>query len=43
MKTISREELKEKLDRKDNFQLVMTLGEAAGSISHCDRISVGTR
>jgi protein-disulfide isomerase/rhodanese-related sulfurtransferase len=29
LKTISGEELKEKLDRKDNFQLVMTLGEAA--------------
>jgi len=34
MKTISREELKEKLDRGDDFKLVMTLGEAAFRISH---------
>ena len=29
MKTISREELKEKLDRKENFRLVMALAEWA--------------
>ena len=34
MKTISREELKEKLDRKDNFKLVMTLGEGAFRMGH---------
>ncbi len=34
MKTISREELKEKLDRGDDFKLVMTLGEAAFRMGH---------
>ncbi len=34
MKTISREELKEKLDRKDNFKLVMTLGQTAFMMGH---------
>jgi rhodanese-related sulfurtransferase len=34
MKTISREELKEKLDRKDNFRLVMALAEWAYQAKH---------
>ena len=34
MKTISGEELKEKLDRKDDFKLVMTLGEGAFRMGH---------
>lgn len=34
MNTISREELKEKLDRGDDFKLVMTLGEWAYRLSH---------
>lgn len=33
IKTISREELKEKLDRGDDFKLVMTLGEWAYRLS----------
>jgi rhodanese-related sulfurtransferase len=34
IKTISREELKAKLDRGDAFKLVMTLGEWAFEMSH---------
>jgi rhodanese-related sulfurtransferase len=34
MKTISREELKEKLDRKENFRLVMALAEWAYEAKH---------
>jgi rhodanese-related sulfurtransferase len=34
MKRISREELKEKLDRKDNFRLVMALAEWAYQAKH---------
>jgi rhodanese-related sulfurtransferase len=34
MKTISRDELKEKLDRGDEFHLVMTLGEWAYLAKH---------
>lgn len=34
MKTISREELKAKLDRGDDFKLVMTLGEWAYQAKH---------
>ncbi len=34
MKIISREELKEKLDRGDNFKLYMTLGRQAFEYSH---------
>ena len=34
MKTISREELKEKLDRGDDFKLVMTLGDLAFQGKH---------
>ena len=34
MKTISREELKEKLDRKENFRLVMALAEWAYQAKH---------
>jgi rhodanese-related sulfurtransferase len=34
MRTISREELKAKLDRGDNFKLVMTLGEWAYLARH---------
>ncbi len=34
MRTISREELKEKLDRGDDFKLVMTLGEFAFHMAH---------
>lgn len=34
MNLISREELKEKLDRGDNFKLVMTLGEWAYQLKH---------
>jgi rhodanese-related sulfurtransferase len=34
MELISREELKEKLDRGDDFKLVMTLGEWAYRLSH---------
>jgi rhodanese-related sulfurtransferase len=34
MKLISREELKEKLDRGDDFKLVMTLGEWAFRAKH---------
>ncbi len=34
MNLISREELKEKLDRGDNFKLVMTLGEWAYEAQH---------
>jgi rhodanese-related sulfurtransferase len=34
IKTISREELKDKLDRGDDFKLVMTLGEWAFRLSH---------
>ena len=34
MNVISREELKEKLDRGDDFKLVMTLGDWAYRLSH---------
>ncbi len=34
MKTISREELKQKLDRKENFRLVMALSEWAYQAKH---------
>src|SRR5947208_16573195 len=34
MKTISREELKEKLDCKENFRLVMALAEWAYQVKH---------
>lgn len=34
MKTIDREELKAKLDRGDDFELVMTLGELAYQAKH---------
>jgi len=34
MRTISREELKQKLDRKDNFRLVMALGKWAYQAKH---------
>jgi rhodanese-related sulfurtransferase len=34
MKTISREELKEKIDQGDDFKLVMTLGEWAFQAKH---------
>jgi rhodanese-related sulfurtransferase len=34
MKTIRREELKEKLDRKENFRLVMALAEWAYEAKH---------
>ena len=34
MNLISREELKEKLDRGDNFKLVMTMGEWAFNQAH---------
>jgi len=34
LKTINREELREKPDRKDNFKLVMTLGETAFKMGH---------
>ena len=34
MKTISREDLKEKLDRKENFRLVMALAEWAYQAKH---------
>ena len=34
MKTISREELKKKLDRGDDFKLVMTLGDLAFQAQH---------
>lgn len=34
LKTISREELKERLDRQDKFKLVMTLGESAFQMGH---------
>jgi rhodanese-related sulfurtransferase len=34
MKTISREELKQKLDRKENFRLVMALAEWAYQAKH---------
>ena len=34
MRTISHEELKQKLDRKDNFRLVMALGEWAYQAKH---------
>jgi protein-disulfide isomerase/rhodanese-related sulfurtransferase len=34
LKTISLEELKEKLEREDNFKLVMTLGEVAFHMGH---------
>ncbi len=34
MKTISREELKQKLDRKDDFRLVMALAEWAYQARH---------
>jgi rhodanese-related sulfurtransferase len=34
MKTISREELKEKLDRKENFRLVMALADWAYQAKH---------
>lgn len=34
MKTINREELKDKLDRGDDFSLVMTLGEWAFQAKH---------
>jgi rhodanese-related sulfurtransferase len=34
MNVISREELKEKLDRGDSFKLVMTLGEWAFQMKH---------
>ena len=34
LKTISREELKEKQDRKDNFKLVMTLDEQSFKMAH---------
>ena len=34
MKLISREELKTKLDRDDNFKLVMTMGEWAFNMAH---------
>ena len=34
MKTISREELKEKLDRKENFRVVMALAEWAYQAKH---------
>lgn len=34
MKTINREELKDKLDRGDDFKLVMTLGEWAFQAKH---------
>jgi rhodanese-related sulfurtransferase len=34
MKTIERDELKAKLDRRDDFKLVMTLGELAYQAQH---------
>ena len=34
MKLISREELKAKLDRGDDFKLVMTMGELAFNMAH---------
>ena len=34
MKLISREELKEKIDRGDDFKLVMTMGEFAFKAAH---------
>ena len=34
MNLITREELKEKLDRRDNFRLLMTLGEWAFQMAH---------
>jgi len=34
IKTISREELKQKIDRKDNFRLVETLPKAAYDHAH---------
>ena len=37
MKIISREELKEKLDRKENFRLVMALAEWAYEAKHIPR------
>ena len=37
MKTISREELKQKIDRKDDFVLVETLAETAYHHAHLPR------
>ncbi len=34
MKTITREELKAKLDRSDDFKLVMTMGDWAFNMAH---------